>query len=283
MRVYITGIRGQLGRALVAQLSGYAVSGCDLPEIDVSEPRAIRSAVTDCAPELVIHAAAWTDVDACARDPERAFRVNALGTQNVALACAELGCPLMYISTNEVFDGSARRPYREWESPHPINPYGASKAAGEWYVRHLLTQFYIVRTAWLFAQGGRNFPHRILELAAEVHEGTRDGLRVVDDEVGNPTYAPDLADAILRLAATDAYGVYHLVSEGYCSRFKLACELLQLAGLDAVPVTRTGLAEFERASTPPAFAPLANTAGAALGIRLPHWRDAMARLLERSD
>jgi len=214
-------------------------------------------------------------VDGCARDPERAYRVNALGTQNVALACAEAGAAMVYISTNEVFDGEATEPYREWDPPHPINPYGRSKAAGEWFVRHLLTRFYIVRTAWLYAPGGRNFPHRIIQLADE-----RGALRVVTDEVGNPTYAPDLAEAIAALIRTDAYGVYHLTNAGYCSRYDFAREILRISGREHVPVEPITLAEFQRASTPPRFAPLANTAAAALGITLQPWQEALAEFLK---
>ena len=275
MRIFITGHKGQLGRALYAVLAEHTLTGCDLPELDITDREAIGAAVADFAPDVVIHAAAWTNVDGCARDPERAYRVNALGTQNVALACAEAGAAMVYISTNEVFDGEATEPYREWDPPHPINPYGRSKAAGEWFVRHLLTRFYIVRTAWLYAPGGRNFPHRIIQLADE-----RGALRVVTDEVGNPTYAPDLAKAIAALIRTDAYGVYHLTNAGYCSRYDFAREILRVSGREHVPVEPITLAEFQRASTPPRFAPLANTAAAALGITLQPWQEALAEFLK---
>jgi len=275
MRIFITGHKGQLGRALYAALAEHTLTGCDLPELDITDREAIGAAVADFAPDVVIHAAAWTHVDGCARDPERAYRVNALGTQNVALACAEAGAAMVYISTNEVFDGEATEPYREWDPPHPINPYGRSKAAGEWFVRHLLTRFYIVRTAWLYAPGGRNFPHRIIQLADE-----RGALRVVTDEVGNPTYAPDLAKAIATLIRTDAYGVYHLTNAGYCSRYDFAREILRISRRGHVPVEPITLAEFQRASTPPRFAPLANTAAAALGITLRPWQEALAEFLK---
>ena len=275
MRIFITGHKGQLGRALYAVLAEHTLTGCDLPELDITDREAIGAAVADFAPDVVVHAAAWTHVDGCARDPERAYRVNALGTQNVALACAEAGAAMVYISTNEVFDGEATEPYREWDPPHPINPYGRSKAAGEWFVRHLLTRFYIVRTAWLYAPGGRNFPHRIIQLADE-----RGALRVVTDEVGNPTYAPDLAKAIAALIRTDAYGVYHLTNAGYCSRYDFAREILRVSGREHVPVEPITLAEFQRASTPPRFAPLANTAAAALGITLRPWQEALAEFLK---
>jgi dTDP-4-dehydrorhamnose reductase len=275
VRIFITGHKGQLGRTLYAALAEHTLTGCDLPELDITDREAIGAAIGGFAPDVVIHAAAWTDVDGCARDPERAYHANALGTQNVALACAACGAAMVYVSTNEVFDGEATEPYREWDPPHPINPYARSKAAGEWFVRHLLTRFYIARTAWLYAPGGRNFPHRIIQLADE-----REVLRVVADEVGNPTYAPDLAAAIAALIRTGAYGVYHLTNAGYCSRYDFAREILRISGREHVPVEPITLDEFQRASTPPRFAPLANTAAAALGIEPRSWQDALEEFLK---
>ncbi len=274
MRVFITGSKGQLGRALLTALHDHQLTGVDLPECDITDRVQIEAAIVQAAPDLVIHCAAMTDVDGCARDPAAAYRVNGLGTQNVALACQRAGAALLYVSTNEVFDGSADRPYTEFDAPHPINPYARSKLAGEWYTRHLLTRFYIVRTAWLYAPGGRNFPHRIVQLADE-----RGHLRVVTDEVGSPTYVADLAQAIAQLIGTGQYGVYHLVNEGACSRFDMAGEILRLTGRAAVPLEPTTLSEFQRDSTPPPYAPLANVAGAALGIRLRPWQAALAEFL----
>jgi dTDP-4-dehydrorhamnose reductase len=279
MRILITGHKGQLGRLLCAELAEHTVAGCDLPELDITDQPALEGAVAGFAPDVVIHAAAWTDVDGCARDPERAFLVNAIGTQNVALACAGHAAVLLYISTNEVFDGRGHEPYREWDPPQAINSYGRSKAAGEWFVSHLLNRFFIVRTAWLYAGGGRNFPHRILELADEVQMGRRQGLRVVVDEVSNPTYAPDLARAIVTLIESGSFGVYHLTNEGHCSRFDFARAILEISGRQDVPVSPITLAEFQRASTPPAYAPLANTSAAAHGIRLRPWREALQSFL----
>ncbi|MGD8244425.1 MAG: dTDP-4-dehydrorhamnose reductase [Anaerolineae bacterium] len=277
MRVFVTGCKGQLGRALNVALSGHTWAGCDLPETDITDRQAIRSAIHGFGPDVVIHTAAWTDVDGCAREPEKAYRVNALGTQNVALACGSCDAAMVTISTNEVFDGEADTPYLEWDPPHPINPYAQSKAGGEWFTRHLLRRFYIVRTAWLYAPGGRNFPHRITELADELGK-----LRVVTDEIGNPTFAPDLAAAVARLIETEAYGVYHLTNAGYASRFDFAREILRLSGREDVPVEPITLDMFERDSTPPRFAPLANTAAAALGIELRPWQEALASFLASS-
>ena len=276
MRIFITGNKGQLGRALYAALADHTLSGCDLPELDVTDRQAISAAIAGFAPDVVIHAAAWTDVDGCARDPDKAYRANGLGAQNVALACAACDAAMLYVSTNEVFDGTATEPYREWDSPHPINPYARSKAAGEWFVRHLLNHFYIARTAWLYAPGGRNFsnPHRIIQLADE-----RGTLKVVSDEIGNPTYASDLAAAIAALIQTEAFGVYHLVNAGHCSRYEFVRQVLRISGRERVPVEPISLDDFERASTPPRFAPLANTAAAALGIKLRPWQEALEEFL----
>ena len=277
MRIFITGDKGQLGKALYVALAGHSITGCDLPELDITNREAIGAAIADFEPNVVIHAAAWTNVDGCAHDPDQAYRVNAMGTQNVALACAASDAAMVYISTNEVFDGTAKEPYGEWDSPHPINPYARSKVAGEWFAQHLLNRFYIARTAWLYAPGGRNFsnPHRIIQLADE-----RGALKVVTDEVGNPTSALDLAEAIAALIQTGAYGVYHMVNAGHCSRYNFVREVLRIGGREHVPVEPITLDAFQRPSTPPRFAPLANTAAAVLGITLRPWQQALEEFLK---
>lgn len=280
MRVFITGIRGQLGQSLRRALADHELSGIDLPECDITDRPSIESAIVAAAPEVVIHCAAMTDVDGCARDPQAAYRVNGLGTQNVALACQRTDAALLYLSTNEVFDGTAGRPYLEFDAPNPVNPYARSKVAGEWYTRHLPARFYVVRTSWLYAPGGRNFsnPHRIVQLADE-----RGRLRVVTDEVSSPTCATDLAQAVGQLISSGQYGVYHFVNEGACSRFDYVREVLRLAGRAALPVEPTTLAAYQRDSTPPRYAPLANVAGAAIGIRLRPWQEAVAEFITQHE
>ncbi len=271
MRIYITGIHGQLGRALAKALAAHDVFGASSSEVDITDLSAIRSGVGASQPDLVIHSAAMTDVDGCARDPDRAYRVNALGTRNVALACQDAGCPLLAISTNEVFDGAAGRPYLEFDPIRPINPYARSKHAGETFVRDLLARFYVVRTAWLFGYGGNNFVTKI------VNRARQDGkLRVVADEISSPTFAPDLAEAIARLIVTGAYGVYHFTNEGICSRFDFAQKVLEFAGLTRVPIEPTTLTDLSRPSTPPPYTPIRNFCGAQIGITLRPWQDALA-------
>jgi len=274
MRIFITGAQGQLGRALQAQFADGAVFPADLPECDITDRACVVQAVGQFEPDVVIHAAAMTDVDGCARDPDAAYRVNALGTQNVALACQSAGCPMLYISTNEVFDGRKTEPYLEFDAANPINAYGRSKLAGETVVRDLLTRFYIVRTAWLYGQEGNHFVRKIIRRADE-----QGRLRVVADEVGSPTYAQDLASGVRRLIQTGAFGVYHFVNDGVASRYDLARQIMQLCGRGHVPVEPITLAEFSRPSTPPPYTPLRNFCGAAQGITFRPWQAALAEYL----
>jgi dTDP-4-dehydrorhamnose reductase len=273
MRYLITGNKGQLGRALQRRLP--EAVGIDLPEVDICDAVALGRVMAAERPDLVLQCAAMTDVDGAARDPALAYRINGLGTQNVALAASQAGATMLYVSTNEVFDGAGHRPYVEFDTPNPINAYARSKLAGEWFVTHLLTCFYVARTAWLTAAGGRNFVHRIQQLADE-----RGSLRVVTDEVANPTFCEDLADALLKLVVTEHYGLYHLTNAGYCSRYEFASRVLVLSGRQHVPIEPTTLAEYPRTSAPPPFAPLANTAAAALGITLRPWQEALEEFLK---
>lgn len=270
MRVVITGHNGQLGRQLQAAFAGHELLNLDLPRDDITDPGIVQR-VADFGPELVVHAAAYTDVDGCERDPELAFRVNAFGTQNVALAARQAGAALLHISTNEVFSGRRRDLYREWDQPDPVSVYARSKAAGEQIVRDLAGgRCYIVRIAWLFGPGGNNFVTKILAAA-----GKQGALRVAIDEIGNPTYAPDLAAAIARLATTGHFGIYHLTNAGFCSRYEFAREIMRLAGRPELPITPILSAEWPRPSTPPLHAVLANTAAAGLGITLRPWQEAV--------
>ena len=275
MRIAVTGSKGQLGTALLARLAGEELLGLDLPELDVTDAAQVRSTLEAFAPDLVIHAAAMTDVDRCEREPDLAYRANALGTQNVALACQRCDAAMVYISTDYVFDGSKGAPYYEYDPPAPLSVYGRSKLAGEWATQTLLCRFYIVRTAWLYAPGGRNFvSHTVLRLARE-----QGALTMVTDEAGSPTYAPDLADALARLIRSKLYGIYHFTNAGVCSRYEWACEALRLAGLGHIPVTPSR--NYVRAAPVPRRVELRNLCGATqLGITLRPWQEALAAYFE---
>ena len=269
MRTIITGITGQLGQAVKQVLEEQDFDVLDIPRYDVRDHTIVQK-ISEFYPELVIHCAAMTNVDGCAQDPDAAFSVNAFGTQNVAHACLRCNAEMVYISTNEVFNGRSDRPYGEDDKPNPINPYGSSKRSGEQMAAHYLKNgLYIVRTAWVYG-GGHMFPEKILAAADKFGE-----LRVVTDEVSNPTYTLDLAAAVAQLVRTRAYGIYHFTNAGYCSRYEYAQEVLRLGGREDVPIHPITLAEYSRPSMVPPFAPLANTKGAALGIELRSWQEAL--------
>jgi dTDP-4-dehydrorhamnose reductase len=273
MRLVITGANGQLGRSLQDSLAGHEFLLVDLPEYDVSEGATLE-AIVNFQPELVIHAGAMTDVDGCEKDPDMAYKVNALGTRNVALACQRCDADMLYVSTDYVFDGTSDEPYLEYDEPHPLSVYAKSKLAGEQSVRDLLNSFYIVRTAWLYGRTGRNFVEKVLELAER-----QDELSVVDNEFGSPTYAPDLAQGIASLVSSGLYGIYHLTNEGACSRYEFAAMILELAGKDPATVRPTSV--YPRAAKVPRRALLRNfSAATQLGIVLRPWQAALRAYFE---
>ena len=275
-RVVLIGYRGQLGSALLKSLgAGGAdrnVLALDYPEIDMTRP-AIIEQVCDHRPQVVINAAAWTDVDGAEEKQEACYAINVLGIKHLATACQRSGAALLHVSTNEVFPGQPGRFYREWDTTGARSGvYARTKEAAEKVVTTMLAgRFYITRTAWLYNNGGSNFITKILA-AAEKHGA----LRVVADEFGSPTYAPDLAAAIVELIDSGHFGIYHLTNNGYCTRHQWAVELLRQAGRADVPVTAISSAEWYRRTSPPPHAIILNTAAAALGITLRPWQDALA-------
>jgi dTDP-4-dehydrorhamnose reductase len=227
MRILVTGAAGAVGSYVPSVFDDAELILTDirggLRELDIRDPRAVSAAVTELKPDLVLHLAAATDVDACERDHDHAFATNAIGTQNVALACRDAGCELVYISTAGVFWGDKPEPYTEYDEPGPANAYGHSKLAGERYVTAMLDRFYIVRAGWMVGGGGldKKFVGKIAE---QIRAG-RTELKAVDDKFGSPTYAPDMLRLIKRLLGTGYHGLYHGVNRGTCTRYDVALEL----------------------------------------------------------
>ncbi len=277
MRVFITGGQGQLGRALQAALADHKVSAPGHAELDVTDVGKVQEAVRGFGPEVVIHIAAWTDTAGCEADPARALQVNGEGTRIVAEACARAAAAMLYVSTNEVFDGEKAEPYHEEDEPNPINAYGRSKLEGERYVQSLLERYYVVRTSWLYGPGRVSFPEKIVQAARE-----QGRLRLVTDELASPTWTVDLAGAMAHVIQKPAWGVYHLSNSGYCSRMEWAAEILRLSGLEGVPVEPTTQREFGAPYRKAAFSTLANVHGARLGIELRPWQEALAEHLQTS-
>jgi dTDP-4-dehydrorhamnose reductase len=284
--VVVTGAGGRLGSSIVAALerAGWLPIAWTRSDLDLDNPAAM-SDIARLAPSFVVHAAAWTDVEGCARDPDLALRRNGEATREIARACAASQVPLVLISTNEVFDGERTDGcgYRPEDTPNPMNAYGVSKLAGErWAAAELQGgALWIVRTAWLFGVGKPDFPAKIAAAARTARAEGRP-LRVVADEIGTPTYVPDLASAIIRLMKGSSAGTHHVVNGGRCSRATWARAVLAHLGIQ-LSVEDVTLAEFERASSPPRWGVLEPTD--LPGGLLRTWEEAMvdrAAELQRS-
>lgn len=291
MTYFITGVGGQLGYDLVRRLQAAdeTVIGSDiLPEsdicteyvqLDITDPDAVMAVLASCHPDVVIHCAAWTAVDA-AEEPEnreKVWRINAEGTKNLAAACKILGCKMLYISTDYVFDGTGEIPWEpDCKDYAPLNYYGESKLAGELAVSETVERFFIVRIAWVFGLHGNNFVKTMLRLGR-----THPELRVVSDQIGTPTYTADLARLLIDICETECYGYYHATNEGgYISWYEFACEIMRQAGFDTrvSPVTTAeyGVSKAKR----PFNSRLDKSKLTENGFdRLPDWKDALHRYL----
>jgi dTDP-4-dehydrorhamnose reductase len=277
MHCLLVGAHGQLGRALkhtFGSLAGAQLTCWGHDDHDISRPESAGE-VAVLRPDLVINAAAWTNVDGAESQPASAYAANALGPLYLAEGCVACQAALVHFSTNEVFCGEPGRVYYEYDAPDPNGVYARSKAAGERAAAQRLDRLFVVRVAWLFGPGGNHFPAKIIA-AADRHGA----LRVVANEFGNPTYAPDVADALLRLVQTERYGIYHLVNQGMASRLDFATAALAATGRTQVPLTPIRSDEWPRPAPPPLHAVLANQTAAQLGIELRPWQDALLDCLK---
>lgn len=244
-------------------------------DTDIANEAAVFKAFADFPPDCVIHAAAYTNVDGAESNHHIARRVNADGTANIARAAAKIDASMLYMGTDFVFDGRKREPYLPDDTPHPLGVYATSKLNGERHMGRLLDRYWIVRTAWLFGARGRNFVRTVLEKADKDGE-----LQVVDDQIGCPTYAVDLAHAISEIVGTDKYGIWHVTNSGQCSWFEFAREALALSGRSEVKVKPIPSARLDRAARRPLYSVLANPAGANPPFTpLRDWREALAAYL----
>ena len=276
-RVLVTGAGGQIGREVVDVCASDDVTAADHAALDVADRDAVLQAITSAAPDVVVHAGAWTAVDACEDDPDRAFRVNALGTRYVAEGARRVGAWVCYLSTDYVFDGTKPDPYLEWDAPNPVSVYGRSKLGGEWETTAAGAGATIVRTSWVCGRHGANMVKTILRLAGE-HEK----LAFVDDQRGQPSFADDLAPMIRRLAVERRPGVFHVTNQGAVSWFEFARTVLEVAGLDPGRVRPIATADLDppRPAPRPANSVLDNGALRLGGLPLlPHYREPLERLV----
>lgn len=263
-KLLITGAQGQLGQALQAQFVDHEVMAWDIQDLDICQIEQVRKAVNHLRPDIVINAAAFTQVDQAETHQEAAYRGNALGPRNLALATKEMNVPLVHFSTDYIFDGRQSRPYHEFDQPNPLSVYGRSKLAGENEVQKGNPRHFIVRTAWLYHLVGKNFPQTILRLA------NQEEVRVVHDQFGSPTFAPHLAQAVSRLLETDSYGTYHLAGSGGASWYDFTKALYHARGIQT-SVTPITTAEYPLPAPRPAYAVLRSLQDPS--ITLPPWEE----------
>jgi dTDP-4-dehydrorhamnose reductase len=285
MKLFIIGCNGQLGRdmMLAAAAHHFAVEGMDFPAIDITDERSVRDAVLRVSPDAIINCAAHTAVDACETETERAFAINAAGVANIARAAKQADAKLVHISTDYVFDGTKKGPYVETDAPNPRSVYGKSKLAGELELIKTYDRHFIVRIAWLFGTRGNNFLKTIRSLAEKrASSGASTGvpLKVVNDQIGTPTYTMHVCKQILSLINTDHFGLFHSTNEGWCSWYDFAKAIVKVYGLpvEVMPCTTS---EFPRPAPRPANSVLENERLKKLGLNImPEWEKGLEEYLE---
>jgi dTDP-4-dehydrorhamnose reductase len=276
MKILVTGAGGMLGQSLLPCLDsrGHLVKGVDKQEIDVTNFDQCMEIMDHARPDLVIHSAAYTNVDQAESEPDLAYLINGYGAENVAIACEKFDVPMMYISTDYVFDGEQNRPYTPWDRTRPLSIYGKSKLAGEKAVQRILKHFYILRTSWLYGPHGRNFVDTILKLADE-HKP----LRVVSDQYGSPTCTLTLSETIADLIETERWGVYHATDGGTTSWYEFAKAIV--ANRPDVQVTAIETKDMPRPATRPKFSVLDKTTLIhTIGRECVPWQEALAGYLQ---
>jgi dTDP-4-dehydrorhamnose reductase len=273
MRVTLFGASGLLGQDLVQELRGEHLTALSSKEADLRDRTRVRDVIRDSRPDWIILSAAYTDVDGCESNRDRAFAVNCEGAINVAQAARDAGARLLFLSTDYVFDGTKRSPYEISDTRNPTSVYGQSKARAEERLIEILPEVCIARTSWLFGHGGKCFPATILKLAS-----TRPEISVVNDQRGSPTFTRDLASALVQLCRADARGIMHVTNSGNCTWYDFASEIVRASGLPTVvkPVTT---AEFPRPAKRPAYSVLSPASLHAYNIQMPEWQDALRRYL----
>lgn len=278
MRVFVTGVKGQLGHDVVDELEkrGHEAIGVDIDEMDITDAESVNRVIREAAPEAVIHCAAYTAVDAAEDNLELCRRVNVYGTENIAKVCRELDIKMMYISTDYVFNGGGERPWEPDDHREPLNVYGLTKYEGEIAVEQNVQKYFIVRIAWVFGVNGKNFIKTMLRLGKE-----KGAVSVVNDQIGSPTYTYDLARLLVDMIQTDKYGRYHATNEGLCSWYEFACEIFRQAGMDEVKVTPVDSDGFPAKAKRPSNSRMSKEKLTENGFeRLPSWQNALERYLK---
>lgn len=278
MKILVTGYKGQLGFDVVNEATqrGVEAIGVDIDEMDITNASQVEQVITSGNYDAVVHCAAWTAVDKAEEMQEACYKVNVEGTQNIANVCKKLDIPMMYFSTDYVFDGQGETPWNEYDERHPLNVYGQTKYEGELAVEKLAKHF-IIRIAWVFGVNGNNFIKTMLRLGKE-----RGAVSVVNDQIGSPTYTYDLAKLVVDMVQSDKYGTYHATNSGdFISWYDFACEIFKQAGMSEVQVTPVDSSTFPAAAKRPSNSRMNQTRIIENGFNpLPSWQNALKRYLE---
>lgn len=277
MKLLVTGVKGQLGYDVVkeAEKRGLEAVGVDIEEMDITDAEQVEKVIKAGGYDAVVHCAAWTAVDKAEDCEELCRKVNKTGTENIAKVCEELELPMMYFSTDYVFDGKGTEPWKEYDERHPLNVYGQTKYEGELAVEKLKKHF-IIRIAWVFGKNGNNFIKTMLKLGRE-----RGAVSVVNDQIGSPTYTYDLARLVVDMIQSEKYGTYHATNEGLCNWYEFACEIFHQAGMEDVKVTPVDSSAFPVKAVRPKNSRMCKEELNRNGFaRLPKWQDALGRYLK---
>jgi dTDP-4-dehydrorhamnose reductase len=273
MKIVLTGAEGMLGHAVKDHFPDVKVVCFKRAALDITVLDDVVRKVKDVRPDFIINAAAFTDVDACETEPEKAYLVNGIGARNLAIASEEMGCPIVHISSDYVFDGTKQGPYNEWDDTNPVSKYGISKLMGERFVMSLTNRFYIIRTSWLYGPNGRNFVNTILRLLKE-----RERVAVVTDQVGAPTFTKDLTVKVREIIGK-GYGIYHITNSGSCSWYEFAKAIAAKRGV-TTPIDPVTSEQFRRPAKRPANSMLGNTMLRLEGLEpLRPWQEALEEYL----
>lgn len=277
MKILVTGVKGQLGYDVVreGESRGLEMFGTDVDNMDITDAGQVKQVIEDYKPDAVIHCAAYTAVDAAEDNQELCRKINVDGTRNIAEVCKAMDIPMMYFSTDYIFNGQGENFWKEDDEKQPLNVYGRTKYEGELAVQELIQKYFILRISWVFGVNGNNFIKTMLRLGKE-----RGAVGVVSDQIGSPTYTYDLAKLVVDMIQTDKYGAYHVTNDGLCSWYEFACEIFKQAGLD-VRVTPLTTAEYPAKAARPFNSRMSKDKLINAGFEmLPGWQDALDRYLQ---
>lgn len=276
MKILVTGVKGQLGYDVVQEGEGRGLEmfGTDVDNMDITDAGQVKRVIEECKPDAVIHCAAYTAVDAAEDNQELCRKINVDGTRNIAEVCKDMGIPIMYFSTDYIFDGQGENFWKEDDPKKPLNVYGRTKYEGELNVQELIEKYFILRISWVFGVNGNNFIKTMLRVGPQCGE-----VGVVADQIGSPTYTYDLAKLVIDMIQTDKYGTYHVTNEGICSWYEFACEIFKQAGLD-VKVNPLTTAEYPAKAARPFNSRMSKDKLINAGFKmLPSWQDGLKRYL----